>query len=212
MASSMIHLAVAKQLSKELHRNSLEYYLGSIAPDLGKIAEGTKRRSHFQDENTDYPNVDRFLIKYKEYLDNDFVMGYYVHLLTDYFWFKYFITELLDESQSIITKMDGTKVNLNGDMLKLYIYSDYTTLNENLIHRYSLDTEMFYRELPSIRTIITEIPNNQLFKLIEQTRHIIEQVKKNKEFVFNMRNIEQFIETSSRLILAEIKKLEPISQ
>ena len=29
--------------------------------------------------------------KYKNHLNDDFVMGYFIHLYTDYLWFKYFI-------------------------------------------------------------------------------------------------------------------------
>ena len=91
MASTLIHLAVAKEVGKQIERSSKEYYLGSIAPDLGKIVTGEKHTSHFQKPDEETPNLDFFLVKYKDYLkNNDFVLGYYVHLLTDYFWFKYF--------------------------------------------------------------------------------------------------------------------------
>ena len=85
MASSMIHLAVAKEVNKELKRDYRKLYIGSIAPDISKNIGETKEFSHFLDNpDIDIPNLDRFLEKYKKYLYDDFVMGYYLHLITDY--------------------------------------------------------------------------------------------------------------------------------
>ena len=43
MASSVIHLAIAKKLKKCLNvKNSYDYYLGAIAPDLAKQISRTK--------------------------------------------------------------------------------------------------------------------------------------------------------------------------
>ena len=44
MASSVIHLAVAKELEKHFNiKNKYDYYLGSIAPDLSKQIGRTKK-------------------------------------------------------------------------------------------------------------------------------------------------------------------------
>ena len=98
MASSIIHMAVANEINKVLKRDNNKLLIGSIAPDISKQVGQTKLHSHFLDNNdTNIPNMDRFLEKYKDKLDDDFVMGYYIHLYTDYFWFKYFIPEIYDE-------------------------------------------------------------------------------------------------------------------
>lgn len=44
MASSVIHLAIAKELEKYFNiKNKYDYYLGSIAPDLSKQIGRTKK-------------------------------------------------------------------------------------------------------------------------------------------------------------------------
>ena len=91
MASSMIHMAVAKELNDKLKRDSKSILIGSIAPDIAKLIGENKVRSHFEDRDDDIPNLNKFLSKYKVKLDDDFVLGYYIHLYTDYLWFKYFI-------------------------------------------------------------------------------------------------------------------------
>jgi len=91
MASYVIHIAVAQEINKVLKKDKKKLLIGSIAPDLSKLLGETKVKSHFLDSEQDLiPKIDRFLNKYKNNLDDDFVLGYYIHLYTDYLWFKYF--------------------------------------------------------------------------------------------------------------------------
>lgn len=88
MASSMIHFAVANEVNKILKRNNKHILIGSIAPDITKHIGMTKKDSHFQDTDEDLPHLDKFLNKYRYNLNDDFVLGYYIHLYTDYLWFN----------------------------------------------------------------------------------------------------------------------------
>ena len=205
MASSVIHMAVANEINKKLKRNNKLILLGSIAPDIAKLIGDARHVTHFTDEGVDYPYMDRFLDKYKNNLNDDFVLGYFIHLYTDYFWFKYFITELVDKD--VITKKDGTKVKLSGHMLALYIYNDYTNLNIELIDDYELDLSIFYNELPKINDIIKEFNLDKIDVLIEKMGLIIKNSKETKEFVFDKKDIDKFISTSVSLILSEIEEL-----
>ncbi len=205
MASSMIHIAVANELNKTLKRDPKKLLIGTIAPDISKNIGENKVKSHFLDnENTDIPNLNKFLKKYKTNLNDDFVLGYYIHLLTDYLWFKYFMTEISDENY--IVKLDGTKVKCNGKMLLMYIYNDYTNLNIKLIDEYNLDLKIFYSKLPEFKNIIKEIPMDKLDIIVNKTGEIIENTKERKDMVFNMNNIKKFIDTSVLLIKSELEK------
>ena len=85
MASAIIHIAVANELNKKLKRNSSKLLIGTIAPDISKEIGQNKVKSHFLDsKDTDIPNIKKFLNKYKNNLNDDFVLGYYIHLYTDY--------------------------------------------------------------------------------------------------------------------------------
>lgn len=205
MASAIIHIAVANEVNKKLKRDSSKLLIGSIAPDLSKLVGQNKIASHFLDNETDIPNIDLFLNKYKNYLDDDFVLGYYIHLYTDYLWFKYFVTEIINNDY--ITKKDGTIVKLNGNMKCLYIYNDYTNLNIQLIDKYNLNLKIFYNEIPTLEYIIEEIPMEKLNLLINQAGVIIENSKENKNFIFDIKDVSKFIETSTKLILAELDKI-----
>ena len=70
MASSMIHIAVANEINKVLKRDSSQLLIGTIAPDISKLIGETKEKSHFLTQNeTDIPDIYKFLSLYKNNLD-----------------------------------------------------------------------------------------------------------------------------------------------
>ena len=134
MASAVIHIAVAKEINKDLKMNEKELFLGTIAPDISKQLGESKVKSHFLlNDKTDLPIVDKFLDKYKNNLNNPFIMGYYIHLFTDYLWFKYFIPEITNSSD-YIKVLSGNKIKCTKEEIEKLIYNDYTNLNISLIH------------------------------------------------------------------------------
>ena len=206
MASAVIHLAVANEINKELNRDKSQLLIGAIAPDISKFIGEDKTKSHFLKElDSNIPDIESFLNKYKNSLTDDFVMGYFIHLYTDYLWFKYFVTEFYDKP--MITKLDGTVVKCSGNMLSLYVYNDYTNLNIKLIDRYNMDLKIFYNQFPKLSNIIEEIPMDKMGLLLSQMGIIIENSKEKKDYIFNIENIEKFIATSVELILGKITEL-----
>jgi len=205
MASSIIHIAVANEINKVLKRDKTKILIGSIAPDISKIVGENRDISHFIEDGTVVPNMKNFLKKYYNYLYDDFVMGYYIHLYTDYLWSKYFLTEILHDNT--IQKKDGTSVKICGNMAKFYIYNDYTNLNIQLIEKYHLDLEIFYEPLPKLKNIITEISMNKLNLLLDKAEIIIANTKKKKNFVFDIKDVSNFIDISTKLILASLEEI-----
>ena len=212
MASAIIHLAVANELNKVLNREYKPYMIGSIAPDIWKqVGEPSKVKSHFKDyEDAEVPNLDRFLDKYRDKLDDDFVLGYYIHLLTDYYWFKYFIPSIYNEDKSIMKRLDGTKIYLTDDEAGELIYNDYTNLNVQVIDEYNLRLDLFYEELPEINHIIDEIPMDKLDVLMEKMGLIIENSTYDKEYVFDIEYIRNFMEMCKSGITDNLKELNII--
>ena len=208
MASSMIHIVVANELNKILNRNNKKILIGSIAPDISKHIGMTKIESHFEDDNNDLPNLDKFLLKYKEFLRDDFVLGYYIHLYTDYLWFKYFEPDFY--KNGVIYKLDGNIENVPKERKKQYFYNDYTNLNIKLIEEYNLDLSIFYEELPKFNNIIKEIPMDKIQIIIDQAGIIIENTKESKSYVFDIDIVNKFIKTSVDYILSNLKDIEVI--
>lgn len=208
MASSMIHIVVANEINKILNRNNKKLLIGSIAPDIAKLIGMNKKDSHFQDKDDTLPCLDEFLKKYKKDLNDDFVLGYYIHLYTDYLWFKYFEPDFY--KNGVIHKLDGTIENIPPEKKMEYFYNDYTNLNIKLIDEYNLDLSIFYEELPTFNNIIKEIPMNKIQIIIDQAGIIIENTKESKSYVFDMDVVNKFIKTSVDYILSNLKDIRVI--
>lgn len=206
MASSVIHMCVANEVNKYLKKDNSKILIGSIAPDISKQIGMTKEKSHFLDSiNDSVPNIDKFLNKYKNYLNNDFVMGYFIHLYTDYLWFKFFMPNFI--KKDFVYDLNGNKVYLNEEEKLNYIYNDYTNLNIRLLDEYNLDLGIFYKDIPNIENIINEIPMDKLNIIIQQAGLIIKNTKESKSFIFDIEEINKFIDFSVSDILAQIEKI-----
>ena len=201
MASAVIHIAVAKEINKDLKMNEKELFLGTISKQLGE----SKVKSHFLlNDKTDLPILDKFLDKYKNNLNNPFIMGYYIHLFTDYLWFKYFIPEITNSSD-YIKVLSGNKIKCTKEEIEKLIYNDYTNLNISLIEEYDLDLSLFYEdiEIPNIK--FDEIPLDKLQVIVDQMGIIIENSKKEYTYSFNIDNVKQFIELCKKIISNDIE-------
>lgn len=210
MASAVIHLAVAKVLEPYLKiNNRKDYYLGSIAPDIAKQIGRTKKESHFlYNEKEDVPNIKMFTNKYPNFYKNDFDLGYYIHLFTDKLWFDKFISNLTQSNS--IKLIDGTIIKTTPEELTDLIYSDYTNLNVKVIEEYDMDLSLFYEDFQLPKTDITEIPIKKLDILIDKMGIIIENSKQDKNYIFDIYLIKEFIEKTKERIIEELKAYELI--
>lgn len=204
MASAIIHLCVAKEVNKYLKMNENELLLGSIAPDIAKQIGQTKEISHFLDytNEDDIPNIDRFLKKYRDSLNNPFDMGYFIHLLTDKYWFRDYVYQYIER----YTK-NNTKKKITYTAIRDVIYNDYTNINTDLIDKYTLPLKIFYSEFTRPVSNITEIPIDKLDILIEKMGLIIAESKEEKTFMFDTTDIEVFITNSVKYIIKDIQML-----
>lgn len=131
MPGYIIHMAIAKQYAKKHNseiRNEDEFIKGVIAPDMNEKLDGPakdKSKTHYgkwgKYEVTTY--IDKFLEDTKINMEQDFWKGYFLHLITDhYFYNKHF----KEEHQEMIKNNDR-------------FYYDYDCLNKELIEEYKLN-------------------------------------------------------------------------
>lgn len=95
----------------------------------------------------------------------------------------------------------------NHEEFVKYIYNDYTNINIELIDKYNLDLKIFYNDIPDIANIIEEIPMDKLNVILEKTGTIIIDTKINKAFLFDIHNVQEFIELGTELILSNIQEI-----
>lgn len=139
MASSVIHLAVAK---KYLEKNPSLDYKSVIAGTLYPDAADDNDKSHYTDLNRGSDNVSHvrgkvslyaFLVEHESL--NDFELGWFLHLVTDYLFFEEcFTTEYL---------LNNSYVSFCKDL-----YYAYDCLNIYIPEKYHI-TENDYADYPS---------------------------------------------------------------
>ena len=206
MASAVIHLCVAKEINdRYLHKDQNMLLLGSIAPDISKQIGQTKEISHFLDpsQTDSVPDVDRFINKYSSQLDKPFELGYLIHLITDKYWFRDYVTSYIER----YTK-DRTKQKVTSEALHDLIYNDYTNLNITLIDKYNLPLDLFSNDIKYPESEITEIPINQLPVIVEKMGEIIINSREEKTFMFDSKDIEVFIENTVKYIIKDLQMLD----
>lgn len=209
MASAVIHLCIAKEVNKYLNMNEKLLLLGTIAPDISKQIGQSKEISHFLDhsDEDDIPNINRFLEKYKDELNKPFEMGYFIHLLTDKYWFRDYIYEFIGRYAK-----ENNKKNLTYTALKEIIYGDYTNINIDLITHYDLALDLFYEDFKYPTSRITEIPIDKLPIIVEKMGLIIEESKEEKTFIFDTEDVIKFIDETVKYIIKDIQILGIIKE
>lgn len=89
MPNIMIHEEVAYFLSKKINKNSYNYFLGVLAPDapntygFGKKEDRWLAHQRKKDYNEWRKSLKEFYQKEKNNYEEDFLLGYYIHILTD---------------------------------------------------------------------------------------------------------------------------------
>lgn len=160
MPGYVIHLAVTQEyLRKNNKKKTDDFMLGSVEPDFTT----DKSKTHYG-KSPAYTNLKKYLESNK--IDNDFNQGYFLHLVTDYLFYNYYLDEIR----------------------KPQIYEDYDMTNKFLIEKYKIDLprkvedRVFFKDgIPQILTVelackvIDEISE---YKLEEIQKEVIENVEK----------------------------------
>lgn len=209
MASAIIHICVAKKANEILKRNEKEFFLGSIAPDISKLVNESKGKSHFLTGiGRDIPQLDKFLEKYKDSLkDNDFNLGYYCHLFADAMWFGLFFNSYCNDEMNEILYENGEKKKLDYETIIKLLYNDYTNLNIKMIDEYNLDLSLFYEDCPEINSEITEIPIDKLQVVIDKMGVIIENSHERKNIIFDNESICRYVDKTAEDFINNLKEI-----
>ena len=206
MASTLTHLAVAKKVLEHIEVDNIkDYYLGAIAPDISKQIGQNREISHFlYNTRDDIPNINLFIKNYPLFKYNSFDLGYFTHLYTDKEWNREFLPRYTKENK--IKLLNGKTIEVSKEELQDMIYSDYTSLNTQIIDEYHLDLSLFYEEFTPPTTKFKEVPVDQLDILLNKIGIIIENGKSEKTYALDFESIKKFINETAEEIVREIHK------
>ncbi len=206
MASTITHLAVAKKVLEQIEvDNQRDYFLGAVAPDISKQVGQSREISHFLFNNQDdAPNINLFVKRYPLFKYNSFDLGYFTHLYTDKIWNESFLPTFTRENK--IKLISGETVEATKEEVQNMIYSDYNSLNSEIIDEYQLDLSLFYEEYVPPKTNMKEIPIENLDILLNKIGIIIENAKTDNIYAIDFGSIKEFINRCADEIIKEIKK------
>lgn len=123
MPSWSIHLKIGKELNKKLNLDKDLFMFGSLIPDTDKDWGKHRFEAHYYG-NLKYPkcpkenmiDLNSFITDYKNKMNNPMIVGYYCHILTDYFYneYIYYNKWVQDENNEIIgiNKKDGSIIDI----------------------------------------------------------------------------------------------------
>lgn len=206
MASAIIHMATAKRIKEKLNLNvnEKEYYLGTITPDISKEINRPRQETHFMESGR--INIEKFLNKYKKYLNNSFELGYFIHLYTDLLWKDNVINKIIKNKSVVL--LDGTNVEVNEKKFEEIMYNDYSNMNILLLEEYDMDLSLFYEEFEYPVINIEEVPNNFLNIIVNKMGIISANSKLDKNYLFDISLIKEFIEKTADECSELLIKLE----
>ncbi len=132
MPGLVIHIAIATEYikkNKEKIKNQQDFIKGSIAPDVNQEFTEIlkhKSKSHYGrwGKSIVKTNIDRFLEDKNVNINSDYWKGYFIHLLSDYYFYS------IDFKEEFKFKIK------NNDTF----YNDYDNLNKTLLKRYNIIT------------------------------------------------------------------------
>lgn len=228
MPSWITHLVTANRLLDRIEvRDKNSFLFGNIMPDILNnyiVKETNTHReyniTHFTQDiiingiEYEFPNPDKFLEEYKNKMQDSLICGYYIHLLTDYFWNKI-------SYENYFRKKDGRiEVKfINGDIkqhefdsairIKQTDFAIYTTFlkNNNMLERIHYSNKILLSS-----NQIREIPLTQ--KDIEKTLWEVdkfiyeEKVNEQEEYkLFTQDVLNQYFEECVEYIVENINKV-----
>ena len=212
MPSWGIHLVTANEIIKSINvidKNS--FLIGNFIPDeQGYVVKDISTIvpydiTHFAelqeiDKILDkLPNYNKFFYKYKSKLNNPLLLGYLVHLLTDYYWnrtthFRYTIMDKNGNCLAIKTN-DGRQIEADKEIRKNFKHNDFYIFENYLLEEYNKDIEFpeFNEEILKYLIELEETKYNEsdINKIINYLKDKYTKIEKQDITKFKLFTLEQ---------------------
>lgn len=228
------HLYIANELNKKIKLNINEFLLGNVLPDIysGWIIKNASKieiydTSHvgkktlLDGKRYTLPDIEKFEEENKElFRDNTLLLGYFVHILTDYFFNKYTFQNhyVKDENSKTIGcyLKNGEFLSGNVESVKKYKHLDFSLFsNKKLKEIDDLQIEYKSNYIDKCKQIKTmEIFQEDLIKTVSYLNEILiekkEKGRNNAEYkIFTEEELEEKTKESIEFLYNKVKKYIP---
>ena len=207
MPSSLIHLAVAKEVVKKLPLNEDEFFYGNILPDFLKIKNYKKKEKlHFYEKTVvngitkKNVNLQNFIDTYKTELKDSVSFGVYSHFITDHFWIEQFIKQhLVKQNGKIYIKTKRGLIRNN----RITIYVDYNRMANWMVNEYILSKE-FVKSINynGVFSKVYDMPKEEIYSILAG---FMSAIRKEEMDVFTKEEITRFIKSTALKVEERLK-------
>lgn len=218
MPNALIHRCVNKRVQQEIKKFTKEndlylYDVASVAPDSWRNTERFKnsdlpkkdkrKYSHFSNDNEFVENYDVFKNKYIDKIDNPFIFGYMIHLMTDNFW----RLEMFYKNNFDINDINNELLNIEHLDEKSELTNDVDIHLKDIAIHYEIKdlkelTEEEILSIPKIEEMTYDGINTTI-------RYINKQMKEenlNKPVKYTLEDIINGIEICTKKIVEELNQ------
>lgn len=201
MGSRIMHAIIGNKIAETLSiKDKTLFLLGSIAPDA-VFSFDKKNLSHFfTGDVSDYSRrVDftGFLEKYPS--RNEFILGYYTHLIADDIWLRGFNLSWL-----------RNRMEADEGLYKLY-HNDFRLLNGKLLEHYGVSDELkkLFSHLPGISDLdeVKAVDVEKFVPYVLGDLNYGEEMLDEQLNVFTFNQIIGYIETSVEVGVVKLKQI-----
>ncbi len=212
MATWITHLRIAENILKNMDDlDSIAFILGNVGPDSGVPNEDwssfnpPKKITHWINEENNIDAV-RFFDRYlknnlMEYSKYSYVLGYYIHLLTDIEWSKFFNEKKKNALYNKKLKEDASFIwTIKKDWYGLDFL--YLEKNPNFIFH------TIFKNIDEVPDYIDYFPKGALMKQVKYiTEYYLGDNEETKEnFIYlNEEEMDKFIDDTSKKINGILK-------
>jgi hypothetical protein len=214
MATWIAHLRIAEELLKDYNVEVLPFLLGNIGPDSGvpdkewSTFDPPKKVTHWINESgeIDYQGFYEKYISNNSQRDNkernDYLLGYYVHLISDASWGK--IVDQLQANPLYHKKLKEDK-NFIWTVKKDWYGQDFNYLEEN-------KNSIFYHTFIKIKTVadyIDYFPDKALEKQLHyiQKFYLTSKAELNRTFEYLSKEaMDEYVKDTVDLIKKILEK------
>ena len=231
MPSWITHIVTANKILDKVNLDKDKFIFANIMPDIlnGHIVKDVSKiveyeETHFVKEvnfngiNTVIPDIYKFKKIYKDRLDNPIILGYFSHLLTDYYW-NFYTYSTYFENLDRDTKYVKVKLNNNRNEIMDWdsavakkqkdfkIFSDYlqSMLKED-INFNSLKLWEDIRKLEELKYSKQDIENTvNYLKNIRNIRNNNINLREDRYDIFSQEELLQKLNESVNFIIDILK-------
>ncbi len=212
MATWIAHLRIAENILKNMDDlDSIAFILGNVGPDSGVPNEDwssfnpPKKITHWINEENNI-DAERFFDRYlknnlMEYSKYSYVLGYYIHLLTDIEWSKFFNKKKKNALYNKKLKEDASFIwTIKKDWYGLDFL--YLEKNPNFIFH------TIFKNIDEVPDYIDYFPKGALMKQVKYiTEYYLGDNEETKEnFIYlNEEEMDKFIDDTSKKINGILK-------